>query len=64
MQSLTKNRGTVTIKFRTEKDRVNGVYELYNSTTRSSSIGKHGYVVTQEHLDIFERKDIKYNIIK
>jgi hypothetical protein len=64
MQSLDKNHGSVTIRFKTEKDRVNGVYELYNSTIRSSSIGNHEYVVTHDHLDLFQSKDIKYCIIK
>jgi len=63
MQSLDKNHGTVTIRFKTEKDRVNGIYELYNSNIRSSCIG-NDYVVSREHLNLFQRKDIKYNIIK
>lgn len=63
MQSLDKNHGTVTIRFKSEKDRVNGIYELYNSNIRSSCIG-NDYMVSQEHLGLFQRKDIKYNIIK
>lgn len=63
MQALDKNRGTVAIRFKTEKDRVNGIYELYNSNIRSSCIGDD-YVVSRDHLDLFQRKDIKYSIIK
>lgn len=63
MQYLDKN-STVTIRFRTEKDRVNGLYELYNSRIRSSCIRNHEYVVGKEHPDIFERKDVEYVIIR
>lgn len=65
MHALDKNHGgtTVTIRFKTEKDRVNGIYELYISTVRSSSIGNHEYLVTQDHLNLFQSKDIKYSII-
>lgn len=63
MQYLDK-KSTVTIRFKTEKDRTKGLHELYNSNVRSSCVGNHEYVVGKEHLDIFERKDIKYSIIR
>lgn len=64
MQSLDKHRGTVTIKFRNEAYRARGVYEMFDSGIRASSIGNKQYVVTPEHLALFDRKDIKYDIIE
>lgn len=63
MQYLDKNRGTVTIRFRNEDSRAKGVYEMFDSGIRASAIGNKQYVVTPEHLAIFDRKDIKYEII-
>lgn len=63
MQSLTKKHGTLKVKFRTEKDRQRGIDEMFNSSIRSSSLGNHKYEVTRAHLEIFESKDIRYDIL-
>jgi hypothetical protein len=56
--------GDVTIRFKTEKDRTKGLYELYNSNIRSGCVGDNEYVVAQEHLKLFDSKEISYKIIK
>lgn len=62
LEELSSNE--VKIKFKTEKDRKKGIYEMFDSGIKSGSIGDEQYIITSNHLTIFEKKNISYIIIK
>jgi hypothetical protein len=61
-----KVSATVThvVSFKTEQDRVKGLYALINSNSGFNGIEKNKFVITEDQCKMLETKKIQYKFVK
>lgn len=55
---------THVVSFKTEQDRVKGLYALINSNSGFNGIEKNKFVITEEQCKMLESKKIRYKFVK
>jgi uncharacterized Zn finger protein len=55
---------THVVSFKTEQDRVKGLYALINSNSGFNGIEKNKFVITEDQRKMLETKKIQYKFIK